>query len=60
MARQVKKIGKQDMYRSEKPKIKEKKKKETIDEESQDQKMYLGNSLKELAEQAQLSPEKKS
>ena len=61
MARQVKKIGKQDMYRSQKPKVKQETVKKVIDEETQDQIMYLGADLKSLAEQQALnaSPSKK-
>jgi len=36
MARQVKKIGKQDMYRSQKPKVNIKTEKKVIDEDTQD------------------------
>ena len=52
MNRKVKKVGKQDMYRSQKPKVKQEVKKKVIDEETQDQILYLGGDLKTLAEQA--------
>ena len=48
MNRVVKKIGKQDMKRSEKRALTIKKVEKKIDEEEQDQLYYLGLNLKEL------------
>ena len=53
MNRQVKKIGKVDMERSEKPKVKQQEVRKIEDEETLDQRMYLGLDLKSLAEEAE-------
>ena len=49
MNRKVKKVGKPDMKRSEKPKVKQQEVKKIEDEETLDQKLYLGIDLKNLA-----------
>jgi len=41
-----------DMQRSKKPKVKQEKVKKIIDDDTQDQLMYLGTDLKTLAEAA--------
>ena len=51
MMREVKKIGRPDMNRSEKPKVKQLEVKKIEDEETLDQKLYLGIDLKNLPEE---------
>jgi cell fate (sporulation/competence/biofilm development) regulator YmcA (YheA/YmcA/DUF963 family) len=46
----VKKIGKKEMYRSNKPKVKHVEKKIDIDPDTVDQFTYLGGDFKALAE----------
>ena len=52
MNKKVKKIGKLQMGRSEKPKVKQEVKKKEIDADTADQLQYLGLDLKALDEMA--------
>ena len=45
-----KKVGKQEMFRSKKPDVKQEMVKKVIDEDTQDQRNYLGIDLKSLEE----------
>lgn len=53
MQRTVKKVGKQDMIRSEKEALKKKEVTKEVPEELQDQLYYLGEEFDKLAELAQ-------
>ena len=53
MTNVVKKVGKMDMSRSQRPRVKMEEKKEVESEETLDQRRYLGGDLQTLALQAQ-------